>query len=52
MRGEKFYVLSLNFLNMIMSSTAKKPVQFPDSVDVLIHDNECIEVKGQKGELL
>jgi len=36
---------------MIMSSTAKKPVQFPDSVDVLIHDNECIEVKGQKGEL-
>ena len=36
---------------MIMSSTAKKPVQFPDSVDVLIHENECIEVKGQKGEL-
>ena len=34
-----------------MSSTTKKPVQFPDSVDVLIQDNESIEVKGQKGEL-
>ena len=38
-------------MNMIMSSTTKKPVQFPDAVDVLIQDNECIEVKGQKGEL-
>ena len=38
-------------MNMIMSSTTKKPVQFPDSVDVLIQDNESIEVKGQKGEL-
>ncbi|SVE38864.1 uncharacterized protein METZ01_LOCUS491718 [marine metagenome] len=36
---------------MIMSSTAKKPVQLPDSVDVLIQDNEFIEVKGEKGEL-
>ena len=34
-----------------MSSKAKKPVQFPDSVDVLIQDNESIEVKGKKGEL-
>ena len=51
MRGEKSCVSLLNFMNMIMSSTTKKPVQFPDSVDVLIQDNECIEVKGQKGEL-
>ena len=51
MRGEKSCVLLPNFMNMIMSSTTKKPVQFPDSVDVLIQDNECIEVKGQKGEL-
>ena len=36
---------------MIMSSTAKKPVQFPDSVDVLIQGKERIEVKGEKGEL-
>ena len=50
-RGEKSCVLLPNFMNMIMSSTTKKPVQFPDSVDVLIQDNECIEVKGQKGEL-
>ena len=51
MRVEKSYVLLPNFMNMTMSSTAKKPVQFPDSVDVLIQDNECIKVKGQKGEL-
>ena len=51
MRGEKSCVSLPNFMNMIMSSTTKKPVQFPDSVDVLIQDNECIEVKGQKGEL-
>ena len=50
-RGEKSCVLLPNFMNMIMSSTTKKPVQFPDSVDVLIQDNESIEVKGQKGEL-
>ena len=50
-RGEKSCVSLLNFMNMIMSSTTKKPVLFPDSVDVLIQDNECIEVKGQKGEL-
>ena len=50
-RGEKSCVLLPNFMNMIMSNTTKKPVQFPDSVDVLIQDNECIEVKGQKGEL-
>ena len=36
---------------MIMSSTAKKPIQYPDSVDILIKDNDCIEVKGEKGEL-
>ena len=51
MRVEKSCVLLPNFMNMIMSSTTKKPVLFPDSVDVLIQDNECIEVKGQKGEL-
>ena len=51
MRGEKSCVSLPNFMNMIMSSTTKKPVLFPDSVDVLIQDNECIEVKGQKGEL-
>jgi len=34
-----------------MSSTKRKSVQLPDSVDVLIEDNECIKVKGQKGEL-
>ena len=50
-RGEKSCVLLPSFMNMIMSSTTKKPVQFPDSVDVLIQDNESIEVKGQKGEL-
>jgi len=50
-RGEKSCVSLPNFMNMIMSSTTKKPVLFPDSVDVLIQDNECIEVKGQKGEL-
>ena len=38
-------------MSMIMSNTIKKEVQFPDSVDVLIQDNECIEVKGEKGEL-
>jgi len=38
-------------MNMIMSSTTRKSVQLPDSVDVLIQDNECIKVKGQKGEL-
>ena len=36
---------------MIMSSTAKKPIQYPDSVDIFIKDNDCIEVKGEKGEL-
>ena len=51
MRGEKSCVSLPNFMNMIMSSTTKKPVLFPDSVDVLIQNNECIEVKGQKGEL-
>ena len=51
MRVEKSCVLLPNFMNMIMSSKAKKPVQFPDSVDVLIQDNESIEVKGKKGEL-
>ena len=51
MREEKSCVSLPNFMNMIMSSTTKKPVLFPDSVDVLIQDNECIEVKGQKGEL-
>jgi len=50
-RVEKSCVLLPNFMNMIMSSKAKKPVQFPDSVDVLIQDNESIEVKGKKGEL-
>ena len=50
-KGGKSCVLLPNFMNMIMSNTTKKPVQFPDSVDVLIQDNECIEVKGQKGEL-
>ena len=51
MRVEKSCVLLPSFMNMIMSSKTKKPVQFPDSVDVLIQDNECIEVKGKKGEL-
>ena len=51
MRAEKFCVLLPNFKNMIMSSTTKKPVQFPDSVDVFVQGNECIEVKGEKGEL-
>ena len=51
MRVEKSYVLLPNFMNMIMLSTTKKPVQFPDSVDVLIKDNEHIEVKGKMGEL-
>ena len=50
-RAEKSYVLSPNFMDMIMSSTNRKSVQLPDSVDVLIQDNECIKVKGQKGEL-
>ena len=50
-RAEKSYVLSPNFMNMIMSNTTRKSVQLPDSVDVLIQDNECIKVKGQKGEL-
>ena len=48
---EKSYVLSPNFMNMIMSNTTRKSVQLPESVDVLIQDNECIKVKGQKGEL-
>ena len=51
MRVEKSCVLLPNFKNMIMSSTTKKPVQFPDSVDVFVQGNECIEVKGEKGEL-
>ena len=38
-------------MNMTMSSKVKKPVQFPDSVDVLLQDNESIEVKGKMGEL-
>ena len=50
-RVEKSCVLLPSFMNMIMSSKTKKPVQFPDSVDVLIQDNERIEVKGEKGEL-
>ena len=50
-RVEKSCVLLPSFMNMIMSSKTKKPVQFPDSVDVLIQDNERIEVKGKKGEL-
>ena len=50
-RVGKSYVLSPNFMNMIMSNTTRKSVQLPDSVDVLIQDNECIKVKGQKGEL-
>ncbi len=48
---EKSCVLLPNFMNIIMSSTIKKPVQLPDSVDVSIQDNDCIEVKGQKGKL-
>ena len=47
----KSCVLLPNSMNMMMSTTVKKPVQFPDSVNVLIQDNECVEVKGQKGEL-
>ena len=43
-RVEKSCVLLPSFMNMIMSSKTKKPVQFPDSVDVLIQDNERIEV--------
>ena len=31
-----------------MSSTVKKPVQFPDSVDVLIQGKERIEVKEKR----
>ena len=38
-------------MNMTMSSTEKKPVQFPDSVDILMQGNESIQVKGKKGEL-
>jgi len=34
-----------------MSSNNKKPVKFPDSVDVLIIDNEFVEVRGEKGKL-
>ena len=49
MRVEKSCVLLPSFMNMIMSSKTKKPVQFPDSVDVLIQDNERIEVKCKKG---
>ena len=51
LRAERFCVLLPNFMDMIMSSVSKKPVQFPDSVEVLIQDNECIEIKGKKGEL-
>ena len=51
LRVERFCVLLPNFMDMIMSSVSKKPVQFPDSVDVLLQDNECIEIKGKKGEL-
>jgi len=50
-RVERSCVLLPNFMNMTMSSKVKKPVQFPDSVDVLLQDNESIEVKGKKGEL-
>ena len=50
-RAEKFCVLFLSFMKMIMSRILKKPIQFPDSVDVLIQDNDCIKVKGEKGEL-
>ena len=51
LRAERFCVLLPNFMDMIMSSVSKKPVQFPDSVDVLIQDNEYIEIKGKKGKL-
>ena len=49
-RAEKSCVL-LPEINMIMSSSTKKPIQYPDSVDILIKDNDCIKVKGKKGEL-
>ena len=50
-KAEKSCVLLPNFMNMTMSSTEKKPVQFPDSVDILMQGNESIQVKGKKGEL-
>ena len=49
-RAEKSCVL-LPEINMIMSCSTKKPIQYPDSVDILIKDNDCIKVKGKKGEL-
>ena len=34
-----------------MSRIAKQPVEFPDSVEVSIQNDEFIEVKGKKGQL-
>ena len=34
-----------------MSRIAKQPVKFPDSVEVSIQNDDCIEVKGKKGQL-
>ena len=34
-----------------MSRIAKQPVEFPDSVEVSIQHDDCIEVKGKKGQL-
>ena len=34
-----------------MSRIAKQPVEFPDSVEVSIKNDDCIEVKGKKGQL-
>jgi len=34
-----------------MSRIAKKPIEFPDSVEVSIQNDDCIEVKGKKGQL-
>ena len=34
-----------------MSRIAKQPVEFPDSVEVSIQNDDCIEVKGKKGQL-
>ena len=34
-----------------MSRIAKQPVEYPDSVEVSIQDDDYIEVKGKKGQL-
>ena len=34
-----------------MSRIAKQPVEFPNSVEVSIQNDDCIEVKGKKGQL-